>query len=182
MEEYVQKHNIKAVPHCLLIGSYLGKKIGLSTPLLKWYLKHGYVITNIYTIMEYAPHPTFKNFMTEVAEAQLRGDCDPRYVLRAEMSKLCGNAGYGGLITNQEKHHDIVYVNESQVGREIMDNHFYDLTDLPDGFYNLEKAKKSINLNLPIHLGVFIHNYAKLKMLTFYFDFVNKFLSCQDFE
>ena len=136
----------------------------------------------MYTIVEYAPLPTFKNFMTEVAEVQLCGDHDPWYVLRAEMSKLRGNAGYGGLIMNQEKHHVIIYVNESQVGQEIMDNHLYDLTELPDGFYDMEKAKKSINLTLPIHLGVFILNYTKLKMLTFYFDFINKFLSRQDFE
>ena len=36
MEEYAQEHKIKNVPHRLLIGSYFGKKIGLSTPLLKW--------------------------------------------------------------------------------------------------------------------------------------------------
>ena len=68
------------------------------------------------------------------------------------MSKLCNIAGYGDLITNQEKHHDIVYINESQVSQEIMNNHLYDSTKLPDGFYEVEKVKKSINLNLPIHL------------------------------
>ena len=70
--------------------------------------------------------------MTEVAEARLHGNHDPWYALRAEMSKLRGNAGYGGLIMNQEKHHDIVYVNESQVGQEVMDS---------DGFYKVEKTK-----------------------------------------
>ena len=45
MQEYAKQHNIKDVPLLLLIGSYFGKKIGLSTPLLKWYLEHGLVIT-----------------------------------------------------------------------------------------------------------------------------------------
>ena len=35
MQEYAKQQNIKDVPRCLLIGSYFGKKIGLSTPLLK---------------------------------------------------------------------------------------------------------------------------------------------------
>ena len=48
MQEYAKQHNIKDVPRRLLIGSYFGKKIGLATPLLKWYLEHGLVITRIF--------------------------------------------------------------------------------------------------------------------------------------
>ena len=40
MLEYAKQHDIKDVPHHLLIGPYFGKKIGLATPLLKWYLEH----------------------------------------------------------------------------------------------------------------------------------------------
>ena len=56
MQEYAKEHKIKDIPILLLIGSYFGKKIGLSTPLLKWYLNHGLVITHIYTIVEYIPN------------------------------------------------------------------------------------------------------------------------------
>ena len=52
MQDYAKEHNIKDIPRRLLIGSYFGNKIGLSTPLLKWYLNHGLVITHIYTIVE----------------------------------------------------------------------------------------------------------------------------------
>ena len=34
MQNYAKEHSIKDVPLRLLIGSYFGKKIGLSTPLL----------------------------------------------------------------------------------------------------------------------------------------------------
>ena len=60
-----------------------------------------------------------------------------------------------------------------------MDNHFYSLTELPNGYYEVEKT---INLDLPIHLGVFILNYAKLWMLEFYYDCVDKYLFHEDFE
>ena len=53
--------------------------------------------------------------MTQVAEARLLGDHDPKYALTAGMRKLEGNAVYGSLITNKEKHHDVVYVDESTV-------------------------------------------------------------------
>ena len=140
----------------MLIGSYFGKKIVLPTPLLKWYLNHGLVITHIYTAVKYIPNAALNSFMMHVAQARLDRDHDNDKALIAETMKLTGNSSYRKLITNKEKHHDIVYVNESEIGTEIMDEHFYKLTELPDGYYEVEKTKKKINLDLPIHLGVFI--------------------------
>ena len=98
------------------------------------------------------------------------------------MRKLEGNAAYGTLITNKEKHQDIHYVHKSQIGQEIMSPHFYDMTALPDGYYEVERTKTSINLNIPIHIGVFILNYAKLHMLEFYYDCVDKYLDRSSFQ
>ena len=165
-----------------MIESYFGKKIGLLTPLLKWYLEHRPLITHIYTVIEYIPNAAFNSFMTQVALARLDGGRDKDKALIAKTMKLIGNSSYGKLITNKEKHHDTVYVNESEIGAEIMDNHFYSLTELPNGYYELEKTKQKIILDLPIHLGVFILNYDKLHMLKFYYDYVDKYLSCEDFE
>ena len=181
MQKYAKQHNITDVPRRLLISSYFGKKIGLATPLLKWYLENDLVITRIYTVVDYVPNAALKDFTVQVAEARLPGDRDPRYALTAEMCKLEGNASYGNLITNKEKHHDIIYVDESEIGRQIISPHFYDMTELPDGYYEVERTKPSINLNIPIHAGVFILNYAKLRMLEFYYDCVGKYLSREDF-
>ena len=43
-------------------------------------------------------------------------------------------------------------------------------------------TKKKINLDLPIHLDVFILNYAKLRMLEFYYDFLDYYRHHEDFE
>ena len=182
MQEYAKQHNIKDVPRRLLIGSYFGKKIGLTTPLLKCYLEHGLVITRIYTTVEYIRNAAFSSFMTQIAQCHLEGDRDKDKALIAEMSKLIGNSSFGRMITNKEKHHDIVYIDESKISTEIIDNHFYDMTELPDGYYEVEKTKKKINLDFPIHIGVFILNYAKLRMLEFYYDFLDHYLSREDFE
>ena len=138
MQEYAKQHNIKDVPCRLLIGSYFRKKIGLTTPLLKWYLEHGLLITRIYTIVKYIPNAAFSSFMTQIAQCHLEGDRDEDKALIAEMSKLIGNSSYGWLITNKEKHHDIVFVDESEISTETIDNHFYDMTELPDGYYEVE--------------------------------------------
>ena len=98
MQEYAKQHSIKDVPRCLLIGSYFGKKIGLSTPLLKWYLNHELVITQIYTVVEYIPNAAFNSFLTRVAQARL----DEDRAMIAETMKLIGNSSYEKLITNKE--------------------------------------------------------------------------------
>ena len=61
-----------------LVGSYFGKKVRLSTPLLKWYLEHGLVIANIYTVIEYIPNAAFNSFIMQVAQARLDGDRDKK--------------------------------------------------------------------------------------------------------
>ena len=57
------------------------------------------------------------------------------------MIKLIGNSSYRRKIINKEKHHDIVYVDESEISTEIIDNNVYDMTELPDGYYEVEKTK-----------------------------------------
>ena len=121
MQEYAKEHKIKDIPRHLLIGSYFDKKIGLSTPLSKWYLNHSLVITHIYTVVEYIPNAALNSFMTQVTKARLDGDCDNDKGLITETMKLIGNSSYGKLITNKEKHHNIVYISESEIGTEIMD-------------------------------------------------------------
>ena len=94
-------------------------KIGLSSPLLKWYLEHGLVITNIDTVVEYVPNPAFNTFMSQVAQACLDGDRDKDKAFIAETMKCIGNSIYGKLITNKEKHHDIIYVNETELEKKL---------------------------------------------------------------
>ena len=108
MQEYAKQHNIKDSPRRLSIGSYFGEKNRTFGTLLKWYLEHRLVITRIYTVTEYVPNATLKDFTVQVAETRLHGDHDPQYALTAKMRKLEGNASYGTLITNKEKHHDII--------------------------------------------------------------------------
>ena len=69
-----------------------------------------------------------------------------------------------------------------KISTEIIDNHFYDMTELPDDYYEVEKTKKKINLDLPIHIGVFILNYAKLRMLEFYYNFLDYYLPREDIQ
>ena len=54
-------------------------------------------------------------------------------------------------------------------------------TELPNGYYEVEKTKAKIKLD-PIHPEVFILNYAKRRMLQFYYECIDKYLSREIFE
>ena len=107
---------------------------------------------------------------------------DKEKALIAEMNKLIGNSSYGRTIMNKEKHHDILYANDHQVGEYIINNHFFGLTELLEEYYEVKQTKLKTVLDLPIHTGIFILNYAKLHMLEFYYDLMDQYLSHDDFE
>ena len=48
--------------------------------------------------------------------------------------------------------------------------------------YEVESCKKKIKLNLPIQVGFFVYQYAKLRILEFYYDFIDKYLDRADFQ
>ena len=46
-----------------LIGSMFGTEILLITPLLKWYLEHGLVVTKVYQVIQFKPIRCFKELI-----------------------------------------------------------------------------------------------------------------------
>ena len=55
MRNYAEENDIMSTPRRMLVGSYRGEKILLTTPLLQWYLVHGLVVDHVYQIVEYEP-------------------------------------------------------------------------------------------------------------------------------
>ena len=43
-------------------------------------------------------------------------------------------------------------------------------------------AKKVIKYDLPVQIGFFVYQYAKLRMLQFYYDFMDQYLDQNDFQ
>ena len=43
-------------------------------------------------------------------------------------------------------------------------------------------AKKVIKFDLPLHIGFFVYQYAKLRMLEFYYDFLDYYLDRRDYQ
>ena len=182
MQAHVHANNLSQKSRRLLVGGMKAEKILLATPLLQWYLNHGLKVTRVYQVVEYKKQKCFKDFRDRVSDARRRGDHDPDFEVEAATMKLIGNSGYGSLIMDQTKHQNIKYC-QSQHEASLMVNspHFRKLTELPKDIFEMEMSKKTIQLNLPIQLGFFILQYAKLRMLEFYYDFVDFYIDRSDF-
>ena len=59
---------------------------------------------------------------------------------------------------------------------------FKDVQEIDDTLYELKTMKKKLVMKLPIQIGFFVYQYAKLRMLQFYHEFLDHFLDRSDFE
>ena len=57
MRQYAKDNDIMSTPRRMLVGSYYGEKMLLTTPLLQWYLAPGLVVDHVYQIIEFQPNP-----------------------------------------------------------------------------------------------------------------------------
>ena len=184
MRQYAEEHHLLTQPRRSLIGSMKGEKILLATPLLQWYLTHGLEVTHIYQTVEYTPKDCFKPFGDMVSDARRAGDADPNKKLVAETMKLIGNSGYGKTVTNKSKHKNVLYCGEASASRHINDPLFHKLDPVNDdeSVHEVHMHKKTIVYDLPHTIGFFVYQYAKMRMLEFYFDFMVKFVDPKDFQ
>ena len=96
--------------------------------------------------------------------------------------KLIGNSGYGKTVTNIEKHRDIKYVQKRKAAKLVNKPLFRSLNEITEDVYEVTLAKSKLNYNLPIHIGFFVYQYAKLRMLQFVYDFLNVYIAKEDFQ
>lgn len=175
MKQFAKENKIMQQPRRSLIGSLFGKKILLTTPLVKWYLDQGLVISHIYQVIEYTPRSCFRKFGEAVSEARRSGDKDPSKAIIADTMKLIGNSSYGKTITNREKHTKVKLGDAESASKLINYPRFRDLNYIGKAYFEAELAKKSVNIDLPLQIGLFVYQYAKINMLQFYFDCLCKY-------
>ncbi|KAL5260053.1 hypothetical protein ACHWQZ_G010240 [Mnemiopsis leidyi] len=109
------------------------------------------------------------------------GDRDPSMKAIADTSKLIGNSFYGYTIMNKGKHQNVQFLNETDAIRAINNPRFVSLEEFEDS-YEVTSKKRVIKYDLPVQIGFFVYQYAKLRMLNFYFDVVDRFVSREDYN
>ena len=176
MRDYAEEHDIMSAPRRMLVGSYRGVNILLSTPLLQWYLMHGLIVDHVHQVVEYEPKPCFRHFGESVSTARRAGDADPDKAIIADTMTLLGNSGYGKTVTNIDRHRDVKYCTEVGTSALINNKRFRQLDVVTDDAYEIELNKQVVKYTLPLHIGFFVYQYVKLRMLQLYYDFVDRYV------
>ena len=165
-----------------LMGTLSAQRILVYAPLLLWYVNHGAVIKRVYRTIDYTPAKIFPWFVEQVTEARRTGDVEKSKALLAEVFKLLGNSGYGKLIEALERQTNVIYTkDEKVVDRALRSAYFSDLDEIGEA-YELESRKPRITIRRPFQIGIAVYQLAKLRMLEFYYDFLDRYFDRKDFE
>ena len=173
-----------------LLGVMKTEKILLYSPLLKWYLNHGLQVTKIHRYISYTSGRPFKWFPEEVSSARRAADQDKNKGEAGEArkqlgdtAKLKGNSFYGKMIKNLEKHMNTKFTtNEKLIDNIFRSPFFEDLEEINEGVFEVRQRKKQVTITRPYQCGIAVYQLAKLRMLEFYYDFLDKFCDRRDFE
>lgn len=184
MQDYVKEKNLSTKTKRLLLGVMKAKKVLLATPLLKWYLQHGLRVTKIYQLIEFdLDNRPFKNFVDKVTDDRRKGDLDPNKSILAMTSKLIGNCAYGSSLMRKQHHRDVVFsADKEKVCKLINDKRFVSLNELDDGYCEIMMLKKKITMDVPITIGFFILQYSKLRLLSFMYEFIDRYFDRSTYE
>ena len=166
-----------------LLGVMKAEKILLYSPLLKWYLNHGLQVTKIHRYISYTSGRPFKWFPEEVSSARREADNDKNKKQLGDTAKLKGNSFYGKMIENLEKHISTKFTTDEKLIDKIFRSPFFeDLEEINEGVFEVRQRKKQVTITRPYQCGIAVYQLAKLRMLEFYYDFLDKFCDRRDFE
>ena len=166
-----------------LLGVMKTEKILIYSPLLKWYLNHGLQVTKIHRYISYISGRPFKWFPEEVSSARREADNDKNKKQLGDTAKLKGNSFYGKMIENLEKHMNTKFTTDEKLIDKIFRSPFFeDLEEINEGVFEVRQRKKQVTITRPYQCGIAVYQLAKLRMLEFYYDFLDKFCDRRDFE
>ena len=166
-----------------LLGVMKAEKILLYSPLLKWYLNHGLQVTKIHRYISYTSGRPFKWFPEEVSSARRAADQDKNKKQLSDTAKLKGNSFYGKMIENLEKHISTKFTRDEKLIDQIFRSPFFeDLEEINAGVFEVRQRKRQVTITRPYQCGIAVYQLAKLRMLEFYYDFLDKFCDRRDFE
>ena len=89
--------------------------------------------------------------------------------------ELLANSSYGYQIMDRSRHILTNYLTDEKTHIANNSKLFKWLNHITDQLYDVELAKSEIEHGEPIIVGSFILQYAKLRMMELYYNFVKKF-------
>ena len=177
MRQYAEEHDILSKPRVMLVGSFRGVKILLATPLLRWYLAHRLTVDRVYQVIEYEPNPCFRRFGESVSAArrvEMKTLTKPSLPTRWNYSAIraMGRRSPTLIVDNV----DVKYCTEIGTSALINNKRFRQLDVVTEDAYEIEMNRSVVKYTRPLHIGFIVYYYAKLRMLQFYYDFVDRYV------
>ena len=85
-------------------------------------------------------------------------------------------------ILHQDRQTRVLYTkDEDEVDKYLRSAYFKDLEEIGDA-YKIESRKNKVTINRPYQIGIVVYQLAKLRMLQFYYDFLDKYIDRRDYE
>ena len=132
--------------------------------------------------MEYTPGKFFNKFVQFGVNALRRGGENPNSSVVAETMKLLANSSCGYQTMDRSRHTVTKYLSDEKTHGAINTKMFKRLDHINDQLYEVELAKAEIEHREPIIVWFLILQYAKLRMLQFYYKFFQRFCDVNTFE
>ena len=124
----------------------------------------------------------FSWFPEEVSNARREADKDSLKKQLGNVAKLKGNSFYGKMIEDLGRHKSTKLTCEERSVDKALRSPFFDNLEEIGGAYEIKGFKQTVIIKRAYQCGIAVHQLAKLRMLEFYYDFLDKYFSRQDFE
>ena len=80
------------------------------------------------------------------------------------------------------RHKSTLFTREERVVGKALRSPFFDDLEETGWFYEIKELKQTVMIKRPYQCDIAVYQLTKLRMLEFYYDFLDKYFRRQDFE
>lgn len=178
MRGFCEENNLLIKPRTSLIASYFGENKLFSSDLLRWYMRHGLIISNVKMVIDWVTggENIFSEFCDFISTQRRAADRDIKYACHGNLYKLMGNSVYGKFALNSSKFRNVKYVNGKKLRVELNSRHFVSYNKVGQDLFEVVSERSTIVHNQPLQISVTVYDLSKLRLLEFYYDFLNVYI------
>ena len=142
----------------------------------------GLVCKKVYRFVQYTLRKCFGSFVQSAVDARRQRDENPNSSVVAETMKLLASRSYAYQIMDRSRHTVTKYLTDEKTHSAINSKMLKRLNHLTDQLYEVELVNSEIEHKEPTIVGFFILQFAKLRMLDFYYIFFKQFCDTDNYE
>ena len=117
-----------------------------------------------------------------MAQDRRKAAADPTLEAHATKQKLTADSAYGATLLNKMNFTHIYFMGENETLLKHNDPRYRLSSEIAEGIYEVQMAHKKVTHDIPKQLGFFVLQYAKLRMLEFYYDCLDYYMNRDNYE